>query len=130
MDDDLILQAAKAMAAKLPALEAERGKKSLELQELTTKINQYRNVIASAKLDTSSVKAANTAEEEKRAGKGSCMADIDSVLEGKSLSATEIQKAIKSQIGNDYGFSTIHSNLTREEGRGRYKNNNGMWSKV
>lgn len=127
-DDEILLTAARAAAAKLPELERDYAELSEKLQKLGIKIAQYKTIMASAGIDISSNQAIQQEIGEKRASKGSCMADIDSVLAGKEMTATEIQKAIRDQLGNDYAFSTIHSNLKRGEAAGNYMNVNGKWS--
>jgi phage tail tube protein FII len=129
-NDEILLQAARAAAAKLPELEAKRKLLSIELQDLTTKINQYRNIAAVANVEISLSTESTSEAIHKRAAKGSCMADIDDSLGDKPMTIKEIAEAISKRIGIDYGFSTMHSNLKRGEEIGRYKNENGRWSKA
>jgi hypothetical protein len=125
-NDEILLNAARAAAAKLPALEAERLRLSEEIQRVANKISQYQAIIAGADLGN----APKIDAIQKKSSKGSCMLDIDTILEGKQMTATDIQKAIISQLGTVYGFSTIHANLKRGEMNRHYKNADGKWSKA
>lgn len=125
-NDEILLNAARAAAAKLPVLEAERQRLSNEIQKVANKIAQYQAIIAGADLGN---KSASILVPQKKS-KGSCMADIEAILADKLMSATEIQKAIGAQIGTEYGFSTVHSNLQRGEKLGRFKTEYGRWSKA
>lgn len=125
--DEILLQAAKAAAAKLPELEARRAELSNELQTIALKITQYTAIISAAGLESSSALPAETS---KRSAKGNCMNDIDSVLAFSPMTPKDIQEKILKARGTEYGISTIYANLQRGEKSGRYKNNHGWWSVV
>ncbi len=129
-NDEILLQAAKAAAAKLPKLEADKKELADDLIQLTTKINQYRTIMASAGLSADQVEKTEAEKTPSgKSAKGSCMAAIDTVIENKSLSVKEIQEAISIQTALPFGFSTVYANLQRGKEQGRYKNDNGKWSK-
>lgn len=131
-NDDILIQAARAATAKMPALEAERLKLTKELQDVSAKITKYKAIISGADLDNvpNAAPAPRIEVPESKSPKGKCMADIDKVLENNRMSASEIQKEINQKFGVLYGFSTVHGNLKRGEMLNRYQNDDGKWSKM
>ncbi|MGA7749008.1 MAG: hypothetical protein WCA63_02560, partial [Gallionella sp.] len=71
--EDIFLQAAKAAAAMLPELEAERMRLTTEIQRIATKISYYEAMIAGAESNGSTVDNTSAI----KPTKGSCMFDID-----------------------------------------------------
>ena len=139
-NDDILMQAAKAALAKLPQLEAELIRLHSEIQRVSTKVNQYKNIIASADLPfpdpVSIVEPISTGMEsgiavaDKKATKGECMRHIDNVLTSSLTPVNALQVAIHQKHSALYGVSTLYANLQRGQKEGRYVNEEGKWRKA
>ncbi len=124
--EDIFLQAAKAAAAMLPELEAERMRLTTEIQRIATKISYYEAMIAGAESNGSTVDNTSAI----KPTKGSCMFDIDVSLTAQPTTVKDLQANISKKTGIEYGTSTLYANLQRGLKLRKYANINGRWSKA